>query len=372
MMLYPVLALSALASLPSTQAAYSLTANFSGSTFFDGWDFYGNYDNLTNGDAIFVNQSASSSLAYVNDAGNTIIKVDNTTVVPYNIKRDTVRITTSDTYAVGSLFVFDALHLPYGCSVWPAFWAQAPDWPAGGEIDIFEGVNLQTANQMALHTETGCMATGTSATETGNLTYANCSTVANSNSGCTVDDVSTASYGSAFAEAGGGVWAAEFANDGISIWFFTRSKVPSNLLQSNASAVPETSGWGTPSAYYPNSGCTISEFFAPQHLTIDITLCGDWAGNNATFQETCSGTCYTDYVLNASTYNTAYFEIQSVRVYFDAGKSDNLTTTSTATTSAGGSSSTGTTSSGAARGVAGGAVGGVAALLVGGVVSLLV
>lgn len=32
----------------------------------------------------------------MNDAGNVIIKVDNTSVVPYNEKRNTVKITTKD------------------------------------------------------------------------------------------------------------------------------------------------------------------------------------------------------------------------------------------------------------------------------------
>ena len=32
--------------------------------------------------------------------------------------------------------------------------SQAVVWPQGGEIDTFEGVNLQTDNQMSLHTET--------------------------------------------------------------------------------------------------------------------------------------------------------------------------------------------------------------------------
>lgn len=32
--------------------------------------------------------------------------------------------------------------------------SQAIQWPQGGEIDTFEGVNLQTNNQMSLHTET--------------------------------------------------------------------------------------------------------------------------------------------------------------------------------------------------------------------------
>lgn len=32
-------------------------------------------------------------------------------------------------------------------------YSQAIQWPQGGEIDTFEGVNLQTNNQMSLHTE---------------------------------------------------------------------------------------------------------------------------------------------------------------------------------------------------------------------------
>ena len=43
--------------------------------------------------------------------------------------------------------------LSLGLSVWPAWWSQAPNWPLGGEIDTFEGVNMATRNQMSLHTE---------------------------------------------------------------------------------------------------------------------------------------------------------------------------------------------------------------------------
>lgn len=74
-------------------------------------------DNLTHGDAIFVSQEVGSSanLAYVNGAGNAIIKVDNTTKVPAGQKRNTVRIQTNDVYGVGSLWIADMTHVPYGC-----------------------------------------------------------------------------------------------------------------------------------------------------------------------------------------------------------------------------------------------------------------
>jgi hypothetical protein len=38
----------------------------------------------------------------------------------------------------------------YGCSVWGSFWMKGLDWPASGEIDVFEGVNLQTTNRVYL------------------------------------------------------------------------------------------------------------------------------------------------------------------------------------------------------------------------------
>jgi len=297
---------------------YQLTREYSGSSFFDRWQFYNNFDNLTNGDAIFVSQAVASSsqLAFVNGAGNAIIKVDNTSNVPFNQKRNTVRIASTDSYGVGSLWIADMTHVPFGCSVWPAWWSQAPDWPKGGEIDTFEGVNQVTMNQIALHTEPGCDLDKGSASLTGMVNSTDCSFQANSNQGCVVTDPRTQSYGAAFAQGGGGVFVTEFAEKGISIWFFPRSAVPPSLQNSTGSV--DTSTLGTPVANYPSQGCTPDSFFSAQNLIIDITLCGDFAGNPTTFAQTCTGTCYNDYVIGPpSTYDNAYFEIKSIRTYHD-------------------------------------------------------
>lgn len=169
-----------------------------------------------------------------------------------------------------------------------------------------------------LHTRAGCTAAPSSSSLTGNLTYGNCDANVNSNSGCTVVESNPQSYGQPFAAAGGGVWVTQLAESGISIWFFSRADVPADLdIAQNSSAVPDPSTWGTPSAFYPSSSCDIGSFFEPQQLTFTITLCGDWAGQPAVFNQTCEGRCYVDYVLNASNYDQAYFEVQHVSVFTD-------------------------------------------------------
>ncbi|KAI9058710.1 glycoside hydrolase family 16 protein [Trametes sanguinea] len=337
-----------LASTPAL-AAYNLVKEYSGQDFFSGWDFYGNYDNLTSGDVNWVDQTnaTQSKLAYVNDAGHAIIKVDNTTFVPYNYKRDSVRITTQDYFPVGTVLVFDATHLPYGCSVWPSFWTKGENWPIGGEIDIIEAVNLMTYNQMALHTQNGCTQPS-SVTQSGTTGNTNCSTDA----GCTVAEKQSNSFGESFASAGGGVWAAQFDSSGIFIWFWTRDSVPSSVTNAGDSIDP--SSWGTPSAAYPSSSCNISEFFTPQQLVLDITLCGNWAGEASVYSSTGCGTgdasvnassCYLDNVINAGTkYADAYFEISYIKAFslsspLVASASGGSTVYVSATASASGSAS---------------------------------
>ncbi|KZV78462.1 hypothetical protein EXIGLDRAFT_757700, partial [Exidia glandulosa HHB12029] len=63
------------------------------------------------------------------------------TAVPFNDKRFSVSINTTETYGPGNVFVLDAIHIPFGCSVWPAYWTAARVWPTGGEIDIMEQTN---------------------------------------------------------------------------------------------------------------------------------------------------------------------------------------------------------------------------------------
>ncbi|KAK4687336.1 hypothetical protein P7C73_g2792, partial [Tremellales sp. Uapishka_1] len=328
--LIPSLLLFISPSLLVHATSYPKTESWSGQNFFQGFNYdAAAYDNTTNGD-VFWGKADNTSLYSVNDAGRVILKVDNTSSVVYNEKRWAPKVLSKTAYSPGTVWVMDAVHLPYGCGVWPGFWTQGPNWPTGGEIDIFEGINLVTTNQVALHTVgSGCLATSVAAFS-GDLTYNNCSTAANFGSGCTVNETDTASYGAAFANAGGGVYIAEFATESIKVWFFTRSAVPSNITVDAASI--ETSGLGEPVAEYDSSSCDFSTFFGAQTLTIDITLCGDYAGTPSLLEATCgalatNATCYTTYVINDQSTNlaNAYFELNYVNVFSSSETKSNST-----------------------------------------------
>ncbi|KIJ15436.1 glycoside hydrolase family 16 protein [Paxillus involutus ATCC 200175] len=320
--------------LLSRAVAYNIIREYAGSTFFDRWDFYGGLDNLTLGNATWVSKSEAmnQSLAYVNSEGHVIIKVDNTTNVPSGQNRNSVRITTQDVYDLGSLWIIDLNHIPFGCSVWPAFWSYGPNWPQDGEIDIIEAINMMTNNQMAIHTTPGCTHTG----NVDQLGVTGSTTDCSLAPGCVISETSPNSYSSSFSEAGGGVWATQFDSSGIFIWFWSRPDVPPSISQANSTSSMDISQWGTPHASYFSATCNISQFFTPQNLVLDITLCGDWAGVPSIYQSTCAnagptGLCYNDSVVGPGSpgFDDAYFDISYIRTYTSASVVPSTTPTST-------------------------------------------
>ncbi|KDQ60270.1 glycoside hydrolase family 16 protein [Jaapia argillacea MUCL 33604] len=301
---------------------YELVRDYSGQTFFNGWDFFGFRDNLTWGNVTYVDAptAASDKLAYVNDAGKVILKVDNTTTVASGDSRNSVRITTHASYGLGSMWIFDVSHLPYGCSVWPAYWSKGPVWPDDGEIDIIEAVNLMQNNEGALHTLEGCTHSATSnpALELGQVSETDCSTPA----GCVVTESKPNSYGPTFNAAGGGVWATSFDATGVYIWFWSRPDVPKSITSlTSTSPLGSVSDWGVPSMAWPAINCNIPKYFTDQQIVLDITLCGGWAGIDAVYSSTCgtagpTGLCYNDSIVGAgSKFDQAYFEINYLRTY---------------------------------------------------------
>ncbi|WVQ75782.1 hypothetical protein IAR50_005415 [Cryptococcus sp. DSM 104548] len=308
--------------LGTKATSYPLVESWHGDGFFDGFRFPAEtYDNTTNGYTFWAT-AQNTSLLRTTPSGTTILAVNNTSSVANDSKRYAPKLLSKSLYGVGTVWVMDAIHMPYGCSVWPAFWTQGADWPQGGEIDIMEGINNQATNVIALHTSntTTCTVDSSLTSFTGTVVNANCNNSLNYGAGCTVQDQDDKSYGSGFAEAGGGVYVAEFAEDGIRVWFITRTDVPESLTVDTSSL--DTSTLGTPVAEYPSSTCDIDKSFSPQTLTINIALCGDFAGIPSLLAETCpalvgDATCYTTYVVGdqSSTYAQAYFEINYINVF---------------------------------------------------------
>ncbi|KAG8791405.1 hypothetical protein FRC12_009284 [Ceratobasidium sp. 428] len=98
---------------------YTLKEKFSGKNFFDQWWFY-NYTDPTNGQVDYLSkeEATAAKLAYVQDDGVAVMRVDNTSNLASGEKRKSVRIHSYKQYNRG-LIVADILQMPFGCSVWP-------------------------------------------------------------------------------------------------------------------------------------------------------------------------------------------------------------------------------------------------------------
>ncbi|KAL9105314.1 MAG: hypothetical protein Q9227_009481 [Pyrenula ochraceoflavens] len=282
------------------------------------FDFFSGSD-PTHGFVNYVDQGTAQSGGLINTDNNAVyIGVDHTNTAS-NSGRSSVRLTSTKSYDHG-LVILDLAHMPGGiCGTWPAFWMVGADWPNNGEIDIIEGVNSGTTNAMTLHTSSDCSMS--SGGFSGSLNTKNCDVNAAgqaTNAGCGIDSSSTASYGDGFNSANGGVYATEWTSNGISIYFFPRGSVPSDISGDN----PDPTGWGLPAASFGSSSCDIDSHFKGLQIVFDTTFCGDWAGAVWSTDSTCSAKAATcnDYVQNhAGDFKDAYWSVNSLRVYTDNG-----------------------------------------------------
>ncbi|KAH0282616.1 endo-1,3(4)-beta-glucanase, partial [Aureobasidium sp. EXF-3399] len=302
-------------------AGYVLQDDYNSAAFFDMFDFFTEPD-PTHGFVQYIDQGSAWNSGLIGNAnGKVYIGVDHTNVQPNG--RPSIRLTSKAAYNSGSLVILDLDHMPgNACGAWPAYWMVGPSWPNGGEIDIIEGVNTQNHNAMTLHTADGC-----SIYDNGNFTgnlysddcYVNAADQTN-NLGCQISTNQYNTYGDGFNNVGGGVYAMEWTDEAISIWFFQRGAIPSNVLSSNPQ--PDYT-WGTPLSQFTGC-CDIPEFFSDNQIVFDVTFCGDWAGSVWSSDSTCSalsGSC-TDYVANnPQAFNNAYWSINSLKVFEQTAKS---------------------------------------------------
>ena len=236
------------------------------------------------------------------------------------------------------MFPFSLLslyHSPRQSQLKHQSWTVGPSWPNDGEVDIIEGVNDQSSNDMTLHTGAGCSVSNSGFT--GTMSTSNCDVNAAgqpANTGCGIHSTSSQTYGDGFNSNGGGVYATEFSSSAISIWFFPRGGIPGDIQSGN----PNPGGWGTPLAKFAGSGCNIDAHFAPQNIVcslfpilsltfgeeilisnkqvFDTTFCGDWAGNTWASSSCASKGSCTDFVANnPAAFKEAYWKVNSLKVY---------------------------------------------------------
>lgn len=126
-----------------SQVTYRLADTYSGANFFDDFDFYNKAD-PTGGFLHYVLEDAATqpahNLTYATE-NSAIVRVD-TSSGEYDTEtgRWSIRISSKKQYNSG-LFLFDVMHVPYGCATWPAIWlSDADNWPNHGtSIPSFRG-----------------------------------------------------------------------------------------------------------------------------------------------------------------------------------------------------------------------------------------
>lgn len=152
------------------------------------------------------------------------------------------------------------------------------NWPQNGEIDVMEQVNQNNGNLMTLHTDQGCSMDGVKRLQSGTAAQGDCNEAVNGNAGCGVTG-SNSTYGPAFNSQGGGVMAVEWRTEGIRMWQFARSAIPSDITSQN----PSPNTWGSALADFPDTGCDVASHFKNQSIIINTDLCGVWAGSPSVY-----------------------------------------------------------------------------------------
>ncbi|KAK4242357.1 glycoside hydrolase [Achaetomium macrosporum] len=301
-------------------SSYNIIDTFDASNFFNEFDFFTQAD-PTNGFVQYVDATTADREGLAGfSQGGVYLGVDYTNTTTTG--RQSVRVTSKTFYTKG-LFIADIAHMPAGadgtgsCGLWPAFWMFGPNWPNSGEIDIIEGVNSQNSNSVSLHTGSGCSVSNAGSLASTKLLSPNCQ----GNEGCTQTTGASNTYGTGFNAAGGGVYAMEWTDAAIKVWFFPRDSSTATQLAASANnaTAPDPSAFGTPLAVFDGgANCSIDSHFANHNIVFDTTFCGDWAGQVWSSDQTCSALASKceDFVgAHPEAFSQAYWLLNQLRVY---------------------------------------------------------
>ncbi|OJD25710.1 hypothetical protein ACJ73_02925 [Blastomyces percursus] len=275
--------------------AYKLVDHYHPNNFFANFDFWTASDS-SNGDVKYLPERQARAAGLVEETtlnGYPIVRlgVDHTNITPTG--RPSVRIASKKSYNQG-LVIADFLHVPNStCGTWPAFWMVGPSWPTTGEIDIYEGVHLNSHNGMVLHTGQYI------------------------NQGCRIVSDNPYSYGHGLNSIGGGVYATLWTAHSIKIWFFPCDEIPWDI--ENGSLNPNS--WNAVPAAVFEGACRFDASLVNLKIVINTTFCGDWAGGVWAFTDGCAlrGRSCADYVTNNPTaFKDTFWAIRYIKT-FDRG-----------------------------------------------------
>ncbi|THW96887.1 hypothetical protein D6D15_00759 [Aureobasidium pullulans] len=333
-------ATAALAATTALGNRYQLVEESRGVTFFDNFDFQTD-SSPTHGTSKYMPRAYAAQhklIGVVNNNGSAdpsaYIGVGSTNVTEARLS---IRLESKNSYN-HALVLADIKHMPSGPGLWPALWMVNPtNWPAGGEIDIIEQVNNNPYNTATLHTSANCAITGDyirsgqSDLFSGTLETPDCdvnSPLQSKNAGCGIRAPENDTYtvgnescvhstaGSGFNAQGGGVYATLWTSAGVSVYFFPREYIPSDIKANE----PDPSTWTSkPQAVFSGKGCNFDSHLKDMKLVINTELCGDWAGNtweqDGAAAETGVKTCAEYVQNNPQAFKTAYWLINSISIF---------------------------------------------------------
>ena len=296
-----------------------LQHNYNASNFFDEFSFFSDPD-PTQGFVEYQTLEAanSSGIAGIKD-GAVYLGSDATTNPPRSTRVQSIY----NKYNLG-LFVADVARMPDSeCGVWPAFWTVTSDntWPVGGEIDIIEGVNDMAGNAPYLHTGPGCNLTNmnpAASSSNKNLGWDPKSSddcnAGSGSMGCGFGRVS-GGFGKALNQENGGVYAMEWTENDIRVWYFPRNSIPQDIKADT----PNPMSWPQPQAHFGGSGCNIGQQFQNHQIVINTDFCGAYAGNDDVWKASSCGTkaktCKEFVIGNPQAFKNAYWQINSIKVF---------------------------------------------------------
>ncbi|KAF1949775.1 hypothetical protein CC80DRAFT_540051 [Byssothecium circinans] len=125
----------------------------------------------------------------------------------------------------------------------------------------------------------------------------------------------------------GGVWAAQVEGEGVKMWYLPRENVPEDLKREGE---VDTGTWPAPMLNFGAGDCDVKKAFRKMHRIIDITFCGEYAGNvwngydngniNNCHKHTTYDKCENFVAEKPEAFKEVYFLVNSIRTFRQNGK----------------------------------------------------